>query len=78
MTIYHRSVVEMRRNVSKQGKRSVVLRFILAKGDRDKIVAWNQDLVRILHVFNVRSNGFVGSLQTQESILRLNWQLTPT
>ena len=32
-----------------------MFRFILAKGDKEKIAAWKQDLVRILHVFNVRS-----------------------
>jgi hypothetical protein len=45
----------MRRKVNKRGKRNVVFRSILAKGDKDEIAAWNQDLVRILHVFNVRS-----------------------
>jgi hypothetical protein len=50
-------MVKMQRRVDKQGKRSVVVRFILAKGDKDKIAAWNQDLVRILHVFNV---GLIG------------------
>jgi hypothetical protein len=58
MTIDRRAVAEMQRRVDKQGKRSVVVRFMLAKGDKDKIAAWNQDLVRILHVFNVRSIGF--------------------
>jgi hypothetical protein len=58
MTIDRRSMAEMRRRVDKQGKRSAVVRFMLAKGDKDKIAAWNQDLVRILHVFNVRSIGF--------------------
>jgi hypothetical protein len=43
----------MRRKVDKRGKRSTVLRFILAKSDKDQIAAWNQELVRILHVFNV-------------------------
>ena len=57
MTIDHGSVVEMQRNVNKQGKRNAVVRFILAKADKDKIAAWNQDLVRVLHVFNVRSIG---------------------
>ena len=57
MTIYHRSVVEMQRNVNKQGKRNAVVRFILAKADKDKIAAWNEDLVRVLHLFNVRSIG---------------------
>ena len=59
MTIDHRSVVEMQRNVNKQVKRNSVARFFLAKGDKDKIVAWNRDLVRVLHVFNVRSIGSI-------------------
>jgi hypothetical protein len=58
MSIDRRAMVEMQRRVDKQGKRSVVVRFILAKGDKNKIAAWNQDLVRILNVFNVRSIGF--------------------
>jgi hypothetical protein len=41
----------------KQGKRNVAIRFILAKGDKERIAAWKQDLVRVLHVFNVRSIG---------------------
>jgi hypothetical protein len=53
-------MVEMQRKVNKQGKRSMVLRFILAKGDKDKIAAWNQDLFRILHVFNVCSVDSIG------------------
>ena len=44
----------MRRKVDKRGKRNAALRFILAKKDKDEIAAWNQDLVRILHIFNVR------------------------
>jgi hypothetical protein len=58
MTTNYRAVAEMQRRVDKQGKRSTVVRFMLARGDKDKIAAWNQDLVRILHVFNVRSIAF--------------------
>jgi hypothetical protein len=61
MAIDHRSVVEMQRNVNKQGKRNGFTRFILTKGDKEKITAWNQELVRLLHVFNVRSIGSVGN-----------------
>jgi hypothetical protein len=60
MTIDGRSVTEMQRKVDRRGKRSAVFRFILAKGDKDEIIAWNQELFRILHVFNVRSIGSVG------------------
>ena len=64
MAVDRRSVVEMQKNVNEQGKRNAVLRFIVAKGDKDKIAGWNQDLVRVLHVFNVRLVGSVGKLQT--------------
>jgi hypothetical protein len=60
MTIDGRSVTEMQRRVDKQGKRNPVFRFILAKSDKDKITAWRQELVRILHVFNVCSTTSVG------------------
>jgi hypothetical protein len=63
MTIDRRSVTKMQRNIDKRGQRNVVLRSILAKGDKDKIAAWNQDLMRVLHVFNVRSIDPVGNLR---------------
>jgi hypothetical protein len=46
--------------VVKQGKRNALYRFVLSKTDKDKIAAWKQDFTRVLHVFNVRSIGFVG------------------
>jgi hypothetical protein len=51
----------MQRKVVKRGKRNAISRFFLSKDDKDKIAAWKQDLVRILQVFNVRSNGFAGN-----------------
>jgi hypothetical protein len=62
--IDRRSVAEMQRNVNKQGKRNGFVRFILAKGDRDKIATWNHKLARLLHVFNVSSIGSVGNPRT--------------
>jgi hypothetical protein len=62
--IDRRSVGEIRRKVENRGKRNVAFRSILTKGDKDEIVALNQDLVRILHVFNVRSIGSVWDPQT--------------
>jgi hypothetical protein len=47
-------VTKIHRKVVKQGKRNAVYRFILAKGDKEKIVSWKQDLARVLQVFNVR------------------------
>ena len=72
-----RSVTKIQRNVDKHGKRHTVFRFILAKSDKDKIAAWNQELLRILHVFNVRSTGPVENLRT-ESLFRPSWRSTPT
>ena len=63
-TLGRRSVVEMQTNVVKRRKRNVVFRFILSKVDKDRIAAWNQDLVRVLHVFNVRPIGYVGNPRT--------------
>ena len=73
----------MQRRVNKQGKRNVVFRFILAKSDKDKIAAWNQDLVRILHVFNVRSlfcwePGNLGVLFQTELVIDTNLRVTNT
>ena len=62
MVTDRRSVTEMQQKVDKQGKRNAVFRFMMAKGDKDKITAWKQELVRILHVFNVRSIGHAGNL----------------
>jgi hypothetical protein len=64
MTIDGRFITEMQRRVDKRSKRGAVFRFFLAKGDKGKIIAWNQELFRILHVFNVRSIGSVGGLRT--------------
>jgi hypothetical protein len=61
-------MAEMQRRVDKQGKRNIVVRFILAKGDKDKIAVWNQDLVRILHVFNVGSIGSVAIFELSSSL----------
>ena len=59
-----RSVVQMQKDVNKQGKRKTMIRFILAKRDKDRIAGWNQDLVRILQVFNVRSIGSIDNMRT--------------
>ena len=49
-----RTLGRIRKNVDKQGKRNVAIRFILAKTNKDKIAAWKQDLLRILQIFTVR------------------------
>jgi hypothetical protein len=55
-----RTVSDIEKRVVKQGKRKAFSRFIVAKGDKDKIAAWKQDLIRVLQVFNVRSICSVG------------------
>jgi hypothetical protein len=69
MTIDGRSVSQMQRKVDKRGKRNAVFRFMLAKGDKDEITAWNQELFRILHVFNVRSIGTLEIHELSSSVL---------
>ena len=55
-----RTVAEIHGGVVKQGKRGAVSRFFNSKGDKDKIAVWRYNLVRVLHVFNVRSVGSTG------------------
>ena len=55
-----RTLTGIQKKVAKQGKQNVLSRFILAKSDKEKITAWKQDLVRVLHVFNVCSIGPIG------------------
>ena len=58
MTTYQglkpRTVSEIQRKITRQGKRRAVVRAFQAKSDRSMIAEWRQDLNRILHVFNVR------------------------
>ena len=60
-------MAEIQRNIIKQGKRNVISRHVHAKSDKEKIAAWKSDLVRILHVFNVRSIVSVRLLLTRRS-----------
>jgi hypothetical protein len=55
-----RTVTKIQGKVVKQGKRNALYRFVLSKTDKDKVAAWKQDFIRVLHVFNVRSISFVG------------------
>ena len=45
---------EMQGRIVQQGKRNVISRHLHAKNDKEQIAAWRLDLIRILHVFNVR------------------------
>ena len=51
----HRTVAAIQGKVTKQGKRNAASRLFHPRGDKDKILAWRQDLDRIVRVFNVRS-----------------------
>ena len=62
--LYHRTLGEIQRKVVKQGKRNVASRLFHAKGDKDEIVAWKQDLLRVLNIFNVRLIASVGHPRT--------------
>ena len=52
-----RTVTEIQSNVVEKGKRHAISRAFHAKTDKDAITAWQQDLNRILHIFNVCSIG---------------------
>jgi hypothetical protein len=68
-----RAMAGIHRKVVKHGKRNALYRFILAKGDKEKIAAWKQDFARVLHIFNVRSIGFVGHSRTYWLPFRPSW-----
>jgi hypothetical protein len=71
-------VAGIQKKVIKRGKRSAVYRFILAKGDKEKIASWKQDLVRVLHDFNVRFFDLLGLSELRCPLSRLNWIDTRT
>ena len=48
------AVAEIQRSIIKRGKRSAISRLFHAKDDKETIAGWRSDLIRILHVFNVR------------------------
>lgn len=52
-------MAEIRGKVVEKGERNWASRLVNAKSDKDAITAWRQELVGILHVFNVRSVGSV-------------------
>ena len=62
-------MAEIQRKVVEQSKRNVASQFFNSKGDKEKVAAWKQDLVRVLHVFNVRSVSSVLSICELEGIL---------
>ena len=52
-------MTEIQEKVAEKGKRNFILNLLNAKGDKDAIAAWKQDLDRVLRVFNVRQVGSV-------------------
>jgi len=54
-----RTVAEIQKKIVEKGKRNMASRLFRAKNDKDIIATWKQDLIRILHIFNVRSAGSV-------------------
>ena len=49
-----RTVEEIQKQIVDRGKRHLASRVLYAKSDKDKIMAWGQDLNRIVQNFNVR------------------------
>ena len=58
-SLNYRTVEEIQRNFVKQGKRNGFSRLFGSRKDKEVITAWRQDLAGILHIFNVRSAGFI-------------------
>ena len=66
-------MAEIQGNVTKKGKQNWASGFLNAKGDKDAIATWKQDLMRVLQVFNVRSaspvwQSLIAPLQTELAI----------
>ena len=64
----HRTLAKIQEKVVRQGKRNALHRFVLSKSDQGKIAAWNRDLDRLLHVFNVRSVGLLDAQGLRSTI----------
>ena len=59
--------------ITEKGGRNVFSRLFHAKNDKEMIGAWKLDLIKILHIFNVRSVGsyppsLTSPLQTQLTV----------
>ena len=50
-----RTAKEIQKKVVKQGARSAASRFLYASDDREAVASWRNDLMRVLHIFNVCS-----------------------
>jgi len=67
-----RAVAAIQKRIVEQAKRNVFLRYLYARNDKEKIAAWSSDLIRVLHVFNVRYIASIRPLLT----LRFQTELT--
>ena len=52
---HRRTVAEIEKDITKQGRRNPTSRFFHPKSDGKKMTAWRGELNRILQIFNVRS-----------------------
>ena len=50
---------EIEEKITKQSRRSYLSQLVHAKSDKETIGAWKLDLIKTLHIFNVRSVGSV-------------------
>ena len=53
--LYCRTVAEIEKDITKQGRRNPASRIFHPKSDKKKMAAWRGELNRILQIFNVRS-----------------------
>ena len=56
-SLNRRTIAVIQKKIVKQGNRNVASRLFYAKRDKDQIVGWKLDFIRILQVFHVRSIG---------------------
>lgn len=54
-TSNQRTVTSIQTGIVRLGKRNAAARFMYARDDQSKLATWKYDLVRVLHVLNVRS-----------------------
>ena len=55
----YRTIAEIQGNIDEKRDKNWFFRLLNAKSDKDEIASWDRDLTRVLHVFSVRSVGFV-------------------
>ncbi|KAF9787200.1 P-loop containing nucleoside triphosphate hydrolase protein, partial [Thelephora terrestris] len=48
------TLAEIKKRITKESKQNAVSRILHAKSDKEAIIAWRQDLNRVLHIFNTK------------------------